>query len=392
MSELLAKTVGDLDATAFESFQLGAGHPTVVGAWTRSFPMPTRRTSSVVLNPHGRYDLNALFAKAFGEFTVNVQGLSRGMFPLKAFYWGQGGARDNYSLQVRNIVEHAHDALGEHPVIVGECGIPMDMNLWTYNPSNTDLAGDDWNGENFSWFSRRRALPRSLLYYEQHLPSLDNGARILPSIVRPYPAKTAGIPGKFDYEMNTGGFVFEWRNAESEHRDVRHGGDEHPSKGRILKSLETEIFLPSLLTDGRKVIVQGLDEEDAYFHDERRQTLFIVARDTKPGRIHRISVSLYPPLSPVFAVNDFWSDFGPRIVVFAALVIGIFANKWLILVARALDLARIPEAVLTQARMIMSTIYETNAEDTEAQEIYTMAQYIHILCTLRVHAMRIGWN
>jgi hypothetical protein len=25
----------------------------------------------------GRYDLNALFAKAFGDFTVNVQGLSR---------------------------------------------------------------------------------------------------------------------------------------------------------------------------------------------------------------------------------------------------------------------------------------------------------------------------
>ena len=39
-------------ATAFESFQLGAGHPTAVGAWTRSFPMPTRRTSSVMLNPH----------------------------------------------------------------------------------------------------------------------------------------------------------------------------------------------------------------------------------------------------------------------------------------------------------------------------------------------------
>ncbi|KAG6875023.1 hypothetical protein C0992_005525, partial [Termitomyces sp. T32_za158] len=73
------------------------------------------------------YDLNALFAKAFGEFTVNVQGLSRGMFPLEAFYWGQGGARENFSLQIRNIVEHAHDALGEHPVIIGECGIPMDM-------------------------------------------------------------------------------------------------------------------------------------------------------------------------------------------------------------------------------------------------------------------------
>lgn len=49
------------------------------------------------------------------------------MFPLKAFYWGQKGVRDNYKLQIRNIVESAYRSLGETPVIVGECGIPMDM-------------------------------------------------------------------------------------------------------------------------------------------------------------------------------------------------------------------------------------------------------------------------
>jgi hypothetical protein len=74
-----------------------------------------------------RYDLKALFEKAFSDFSVNIQGLSRGMFLLKTFYWGQLGARDNYSLQIRNIVEHAYESLGEKPVIIGECGIPMDM-------------------------------------------------------------------------------------------------------------------------------------------------------------------------------------------------------------------------------------------------------------------------
>lgn len=78
---------------------------------------------------------------------MNVQGLSRvrrvgsadatrvliewfnvqGMFPLKAFYWGQKGARDNFSLQMRNIVEEGYKSLGETPVIIGECGVPMDM-------------------------------------------------------------------------------------------------------------------------------------------------------------------------------------------------------------------------------------------------------------------------
>lgn len=40
-------------ASAFESFQLGAGHPTIVGSWTRSFPMPTRLTHHTLLNEKG---------------------------------------------------------------------------------------------------------------------------------------------------------------------------------------------------------------------------------------------------------------------------------------------------------------------------------------------------
>ena len=51
------------------------------------------------------------------------------MLFLKAFYWGQKGARDNYALQFQNIVEHGYNSLGETPVIIGECGIPMDIKL-----------------------------------------------------------------------------------------------------------------------------------------------------------------------------------------------------------------------------------------------------------------------
>lgn len=51
------------------------------------------------------------------------------MFPLKAFYWGQRGARDNFSLQIRNIVQSGYSSLGEVPVIIGETGVPMDMKL-----------------------------------------------------------------------------------------------------------------------------------------------------------------------------------------------------------------------------------------------------------------------
>ena len=49
------------------------------------------------------------------------------MFPLKTFYWGQKGVRDNFSLQIKTLADEAHKVLKEVPVFIGECGIPMDM-------------------------------------------------------------------------------------------------------------------------------------------------------------------------------------------------------------------------------------------------------------------------
>ncbi|KAH9834996.1 glycoside hydrolase superfamily [Rhodofomes roseus] len=449
--------------TAFQSFMLGAGHPTAVGFWTRSFPMPTRRTSTKVLNtarqnawrddgptkgiclwemhgvwgwdsrkdegvvlresyftkdpmtgrkvdwyedffypfvnrwaevvrgatspdklvlaepipnefcpaswtadrrppnmvyaPHW-YDLNALFTKAFGDFTVNVQGLSRGMFPLKAFYWGHQGARDNFALQIRNIVEAGYRSLGEKPVIIGECGIPMDLNkgeafktdrwhwqtrmmdamltaldrslvgftLWNYNPDNDDHTGDDWNGENFSWFSRRRALSGVWLDHAQTSPTLDNGARILRAFVRPYAAKTAGIPRHFSYEMNTGAFEYEWvvpgpsADAGAQSPSVDRPpvtADAHPA----LKSKVTEIYVPSMIAHDRKVVVEGLASGDHYEYDESRQTLSIEPAALTPGHVHRVSVRVVPPLKPEFFVNNFWDDFSGHAVAVIVLVL-----------------------------------------------------------------------
>ncbi|KAF9238092.1 glycoside hydrolase family 5 protein [Melanogaster broomeanus] len=414
--------------SAFQSFMLGSGYPTLVSLWTRSFPWPTRVTSRRVLNPdscsawrpdgptqgkcvwemHGVwgwdkvnnegvvlrenyfidwytdfyytflrrwaervhsvtpkekmlfvepisnelcppswkdnqlpnmvfaphwYDLDTLFSKSFGDFTVNVPELTQGKSPLKkGFYWGQKGARDNYSLQIQNIINSGHEVL-EAPVLIGECGIPMDLNekealqsenwtwqyrmmdammtglerslasftLWNYNPDNNDADGDHWNGENFSWFSRRRALPPSLLDFEQSSFTLDNGGRILPSVVRPYPAKTAGIPLKFEYDMNIGKFTFEWTAATTtQERTAR----------------ETEIYIPSLMTHGRHLVVEGLAPEDKYVYDESRQTLFVV---------RKIAVSVRPPLRPHFYVNSFWDDFGELILSGLVVFIAMFA-------------------------------------------------------------------
>lgn len=50
------------------------------------------------------------------------------MFLWNALYWGQSGARENYSLQIKNIAEAGYKSLkNERPVFLGECGLPMDI-------------------------------------------------------------------------------------------------------------------------------------------------------------------------------------------------------------------------------------------------------------------------
>ncbi|CAE6367225.1 unnamed protein product [Rhizoctonia solani] len=281
---------------------------------------PTSWTSenqphNMVFAPHW-YDLNALFSKAFGSMSVNVQGLSRGMFILSALYWGHSGARENYTLQIRNIVEHARKSLSSsRPTIIGECGIPMDMNngagftvksykwhlrmmdalmtalernlvgftLWNYNPLNDDTHGDSWNGENFSWFSQSRADPNlsSPESLAQSNKSLDTGTRLLPVLVRPYPAKVAGFPMKFNYEPSNGSFQFVFKAVD-------------PSRVKSTRARETEIFLPAEITSGRKLIIDSEGSNLEWTYDPERQTLFVV--HSGEG-VRTLKVSFDPPLN-----------------------------------------------------------------------------------------------
>ena len=205
--------------------------------------------------------------------------------------------------------------------------------LWNYNPDNDDQRGDDWNGENFSWFSQRRALPSSLLDYEQTAPTLDNGGRILRSVVRPYPAKTAGIPLRFEYETNTGEFTFEWAIPGASHSLPERASVNNPPRSGHppLTSNVTEIFVPSFTAHGSQVVVQGLGDSDSYEYDEARQTLYIRAGDSTPGRVYSIKVSLSPPLRPVFFVNDFWSDWGGTVSAVGI----VFLAFWAVVLTRA---------------------------------------------------------
>ena len=224
--------------------------------------------------------------------------------------------------------------------------------LWNYNPDNDDARGDSWNGENFSWFSNSRAHVRSALAQDGEV--LDAGARILDAVVRPYAAKTAGVPLRFEYEMATGAFAYSWAVP------VQPPGEEEeaPGSGRQqqqqqlpsvlappltghppLLARETEIFVPARLARGRRLIVEGLADGDAHVYDAARQTLFILpapaavvqsgesssaGSDGARGNVRTVRVRFDPPVGGELP-NDLWSDFAGPVGAVSVVVLALVA-------------------------------------------------------------------
>ncbi|KAG8993112.1 hypothetical protein FRB94_011058 [Tulasnella sp. JGI-2019a] len=300
---------------------------------------------NMVYAPHW-YDLKTLFRKEFGRLSVNISAIHAGNPIWRCLYWGQNGARENYLWQLRNIATKAYAALGERPVVVGETGICMDLHdgeafksgnfewhermmdalisglertligftLWNYCPNNTDSHGDFWNGENFSWFSEQSLSPLSPLSLDQSNAALDEGGRLLGVILRPYAAKVAGIPLRCEYEANTGCWEFDWANRTNDepvHKSSLGPDINKPptSLSVPLKSRETEIFVPTLITKGRRMLVDytcsaGKSTSLDWAYDASRQTLFVVTKDSTPGATHQIRLTFDPPLGKRFPLDE----------------------------------------------------------------------------------------
>ncbi|KAH9255868.1 hypothetical protein BASA81_006042 [Batrachochytrium salamandrivorans] len=137
--------------------------------------------------PHW-YDGLTLITKHFNTwYTVDYLGFLRGNYSSVAFAlrFGDAGIRSAFQSQLQLLMQEGLDRMGNYPCIIGEIGIPFDMDdknayltgdytsqtqaldanmwalersllnftLWNYCADNTNLWGDQWNGEDLSIWS-----------------------------------------------------------------------------------------------------------------------------------------------------------------------------------------------------------------------------------------------
>ena len=138
-----------------------------------------------------------------------------------------------YKAQLAELKQLTTERMGEIPILVGEFGIPFDLDkkkafrngdfkdhdkamnrsminmesnllsytIWNYASDNSNKHGDLWNDEDLSIFSRD----------QQSDPSdLNSGGRALKAVIRPYPMALAGIPTKSEFDPFKGVYQLEF--------------------------------------------------------------------------------------------------------------------------------------------------------------------------------------
>ncbi|KAG0344567.1 hypothetical protein BG004_004358 [Podila humilis] len=144
-------------------------------------------SSRVVYAPHW-YDGLTLLNKKWNFFNIDYLGVKRGRYPnyASAIKIGEKAIKECFRYQLACIKDEGQASIGYHPTLIGEIGIPYDMNsgraykpggnykdqvkamdanmyalesnhlnftLWNYAPDNSHMWGDLWNGEDLSLWS-----------------------------------------------------------------------------------------------------------------------------------------------------------------------------------------------------------------------------------------------
>jgi hypothetical protein len=242
---------------------------------------PLDALPGIVAAPHW-YDGLTLFTTRYRPYLA--LDLSTGKLQFTPF-----GNRRAFAAQLARIKREARDRIGPVPVLIGECGIPFNLQrnrayatgdfrqqaramdvtlraiednllshtLWNYTADNDNQHGDQWNGEDFSIFSRDQQTDPN---------DVDSGGRALEAVIRPYPIAIAGLPIRLRFDYRTAHFELEF---------------EHDPAVRA----PTEVFVPRYqYPSGPRVSVSDGDFE----LDQAAQTL--IYRHTAAHASHLVSL------------------------------------------------------------------------------------------------------
>jgi hypothetical protein len=184
----------------------------------------------IVYAPHW-YDAYVLFMKQYTPF-LGFDTLS------SKLVIGPDRIRRSFAMQIGQFKQQAAQLLGGVPTLVGEIGIPFDLNskkayrtgdfrkqikamdrsfcaledalmsctLWNYTADNTNAHGDQWNDEDLSIFSRNQ---------QSNPADIHSGGRALQAVVRPYARAVAGEPLRMSFESARKVFEFAFRHDPS---------------------------------------------------------------------------------------------------------------------------------------------------------------------------------
>ena len=197
---------------------------TIYGKFTPTFPVD----QGYVYSPHFYDGLTLHLQRYLPWIGVDAhQGKIR-------FSLGRNRVRRNFAHQINRLLVTAEKDFGGAPTVIGEVGIPMNLNnkaayrsddfakqimamddtiqaleanlanftIWNYTADNTNARGDQWNDEDLSIFSRDQ---------QKVSGEIHDGGRALEAVVRPYALKTPGEPLRMAYDLKTRIFEFDFR-------------------------------------------------------------------------------------------------------------------------------------------------------------------------------------
>ncbi len=184
-------------------------------------------TNKIVFAPHW-YDSYLLVQKSYSRL------IAVDFFTVKPVL-GTRSIRKSFVCQLAKLKEYAANELNGVPTVLGEFGIPFDLDnkksyssgdfgvqvkamdrifqaieanllnctIWNYTADNSNAHGDLWNDEDLSIFSRDQQKDKS---------NIHSGGRALKAVVRPYPRATAGVPLRMSFDQTRRRFELEFKH------------------------------------------------------------------------------------------------------------------------------------------------------------------------------------